>query len=97
MIPKEGNETLGSSSGAHTNALVVALDPDDYATKVIEAFNEMAFIVKEIEDVNLFEERIECYEVSEEIIRLAKMAKISGKVEIDIFHAYKRIKNDRHD
>src|ERR1035437_1981787 len=81
------NTLLGNAKGAYVNALALASNPIDFTNKVKESIIDLGFDFIELEDVELFSERIENYEVQENIKILATEAIKSKEVLFGNFHS----------
>ena len=89
VIPKQGNDDLGDSSGAYVNVISYASSSSQFCKLVKKELLELGFIVVEIEDIELFSDRIETYSVSDELFDLAREVESSKKIGLGTFHSYK--------
>jgi hypothetical protein len=85
---KSVNGLLGSSKGAYVNVLALASNSNDFTEKVIKAIKELELDFVQIEDVELFSERIESYEINDNIINLAIEVNKSKELRFGNFHTF---------
>ena len=82
------NDLLGNAKGAYVNVLALANNPNDFTNKVKESIIDLGLDFIELEDAELFSERIENYEVQENIKILATEVIKSKEVRFGDFHTY---------
>jgi len=85
---KSSNCLLGSSKGAYVNVLAIASNPTDFTDKVIKAVQDIGLDFIHIEDVELFTERIENYEIDESIKNIAIDVNKSKELRFGNFHTF---------
>lgn len=85
---KSVNGLLGSSNGAYVNVLALASNSNDFCEKVKKAINNLNLDFVQIEDVELLSERSESYEISDNIIKLAKEVKKYKELRFGNFHTF---------
>jgi hypothetical protein len=69
-----GCQILEETNGAFVNVLTVALSVEEFAMEVQHCATELLLFVDEIEDAELFEDRIAKHEVAEELKDLSDKA-----------------------
>jgi hypothetical protein len=93
--PWPGNNMLEGAIGAFVNVLALAVDTSDFISVATDRLNDYEFYVVGIEDVQVFEERLEecekrpdgCY-VDSEIVELAACLSVDEPVSLSTFDAY---------
>jgi len=86
--PRPGNSALGNALGAFVASIALADGPEEYGRKVTEALNEYGFDVVQIEDVELFEDRVQKHSVTPDILELAAAVTQENPVALADFHSY---------
>ena len=89
VVPTERNTTLGhGAGGAYVNVLGYAIDNEDFEDKVGFQCKALGFEIIEIEDAEPFAQRINDWEVSSEIQRLAREVEQTGEFRFGTYHSF---------
>jgi hypothetical protein len=89
IVPYEGNDSLGKGTGgAYTNVLGYADNYDDFVSKVANALKTQGFEMFEIEDVELYSDRILKFQVDNEIIELAREVESKNEYRYGKFYTF---------
>ena len=89
LVPKKGNTSLGKEiGGAYVNVVGYAFDKEDFQEKVILELEKRNFEMIEIEDIEPYLNRIEHFEVANEIRRISALAQKSKELQFGTFHTF---------
>lgn len=88
LIPNEGNSELGDAKGAYVNILAYAEDREHYVNLVKFAAYEHNYTFEDIEDIDIFEERVAKFEVSDGLKELAEKVLETKKTHFGEFFIY---------
>jgi hypothetical protein len=86
--PRPGNEVFNDAPGAIANFVALAEDIEDAIRVATSHFDQLGFDVKALDDLEMLEDRLDAYDVSDEILDL--VTKLSRKTLVlkSTFHIY---------
>ncbi len=90
LLPTEWDDELGGVMGAFTNAVGLATDEQHFVDQIRVAVKEFEMELEEVEDIELFADRIRAHEVSDEIRAMAEEARTEGGIFFSTLHTYDR-------
>lgn len=89
VVQKNRETPLGSiDKAACVNVVGMAFDPADFSKRTAEALSEAEFDMINLEDVEVFSERLNTHEVDEGLQELGREAEIDGQMKFGTFHTY---------
>ena len=87
--PKPGNKALGEAAGAFVASIALANSLDDYVAVVTETLDRYGFDVLKIEDIELYEARLNKHTVADDVQELAEHINEDIPVRFATFHSFK--------
>jgi hypothetical protein len=89
VIPRRGNDMLGTAAGAFVPVLAIARDEASFSEQAITTLHVYEFEVAEIEDIELFEARAAKHEMPPDLQALASTLSQERPVLLHTFHSYR--------
>lgn len=86
--PKTGNNLLQGALGAFVPILALTTEIDDFVALTTTYLESFGFEVLEIEDIELFKDRLRNSDVEDVIIALAEELTDEDPIILDTFQAY---------
>lgn len=86
--PRSGNELLEGAKGAFVPVVGMAKTIPEFSDLLINMLESYSFDVLEIEDIELFEERLKSFDVDSELRELVSSLSETHPVALSAFDAY---------
>lgn len=86
--PTQGNNLLSGDSGAFVPVLALAAGIDDFLSTTAFYLNSYDFEIIEIEDIELYNDRLQNSSVSDDIKKLRANISDSNPILLDVFQSY---------
>ena len=86
--PREGNDALEGAIGAFVPVLALAAGVEEFVSRATTFLSGLRFDVIEMDDIQLFNERLRAKKVQKAVRKLAKRLTAAEPVVMDTFQAY---------
>ena len=88
LVPNKGNGDLKGAKGAYVNILAFAKNVENYKSLINLAAYEHDYSVRKIKDAEPFDDRIKNYKIDNDLLKLSRKVKKTGKTHFGEFFVY---------
>lgn len=88
LANQTSTDILKGAKGAYVHVLCFASDEAEFMNEAMKILNSLGLNLIDAEDIEKFNQRIEKYEVDDNLLKLAQQVNAENKVMLGTFHTY---------